>query len=1459
MSVPAAGRARNPRRRPLPRPGALPRLICLMTLPKRRRLPLLPGLLFALSFLLSAAVSHAASLRVVASDPQGVTLELALGVWTTGTPAADGRVRILGMEGAYELSETGRPRLPAWRATLAVPPGARPTAHVVASEGELTRQNVRVAIAGRNVMRPSSDPRFGEVPAIEPAAAIHDGVWPDSPVRLSAPFPFRGRRLAGLEVRPFRADDEQGSVTAPLKLRVRVDWNLAAGAAARVPVAGAADRHVDASLASAVINWDQGAAWREPPAPLTDARRTLFDRARGAAPGAALAFDETQPEVRVKLDETALWRLPFDELSAKGYPDNVAVSEVSVHRHEFLEGALPPYGTIELPSEVEDGNANGVFDSGDAVWVYARTWAERSGATQSRRYWGDAEVVYVTRKPGGALRLPQRAGWNNVAGLTPLTSFPSKRHYEKDLSPILSSVETPADTNLALYQWTSFALYYNRPDTLRVDATGIDTTQSVDVSVRWVGRNRDNHFISAAFRNGTSLVTPFADSVYWFGKTALTVNRTLPGRTFSDGSNNFLRQWGKSGFGPPDPSTNFIAIAGLDWYEITYGRFFRAAKDYLRFNSASASGDLQIQVSGFSGDSIRVWDVTDPDAPVSVLVDRAHITSGPGGLAVEFQDVAAPGVRREYVAATWQGNPDPAFGPRTPASGSFSTVTRRDVWNHLSGDYLVVVPEAFESALAPLETHRATQGLSVVHAPVEAVYDEFDGGRHSATAIRRFAKYAYQRWNARFLLLAGDGTLDPNRAVANSGVDWVPVLPTLGPVGTSDGFEIVPSDNLYAFISGNNDPIENPDTSPVLPELMVGRLTVNSLAEANTQVQKILAYENVQPGEDWRKNLLLLSDDAFSGETTFGGNNTTSGYCHRDYEEEFVRINNRVRTAVESDTGVTGMQVQSFNLIDYLPDEDIVIDPLTNEPCRVDRSVTASHTHNRVTPLLLGLINSGVLWWNYQGHANEYVLTHEDLYVNSTGSSDDALRLVNAGKPFIFTAFSCHANMFARPGVQTSSLGPSIGEDMMALPNGRGAVASWASVCFEVVPRADDHVNNSLARMMFVHTPHDEFLGADDRGARFVLGEVVLATLADYLPIRANYAPERGLAVTYTLLGDPATRVSIGQPINTILANGSPVPASGPLRLHTPGNGLQLDATFVSTARLDSLGLYKNTGAGDVPVPATDYALTPAFPDTAAATAVFGGRRFRLVYDTQLEARSTDYTFVVRDRDGLVRRTLVSLPLDAVLRVSNNPISDRDEVAPGAALSLLVLSPRPIADPVSEITLSLNGENVAFTAAPAPGDASNREWILTWSHDNYPIDDYTLVMSVTNGGTVLRTFRVTAASSQLGLRDLIPFPNPFDNDGTRFSFLLLGGEPADIRIHVFTQAGRSIYSGTTRDLAPGYHQLAWDGRDAEGDEIANGVYFYRVVARSASGASTQQFGRLVKLRKPRRVEEPVIP
>ena len=81
---------------------------------------------------------------------------------------------------------------------------------------------------------------------------------------------------------------------------------------------------------------------------------------------------------------------------------------------------------------------------------------------------------------------------------------------------------------------------------------------------------------------------------------------------------------------------------------------------------------------------------------------------------------------------------------------------------------------------------------------------------------------------------------------------------------------------------------------------------------------------------------------------------------------------------------------------------------------------------------------------------------------------------------------------------------------------------------------------------------------------------------------------------------------------------------------------------------------------------------------------------------------------------------------------------------------------------------------------------------------------------------------------------LYNYPNPFSSD-TYFTFKLTQ-IPDQLKIRIFTVAGRLIKQFTLNpyNLNYGFNRIYWDGRDQDGDLVANGVYLYKVVM-SANG------------------------
>lgn len=107
-------------------------------------------------------------------------------------------------------------------------------------------------------------------------------------------------------------------------------------------------------------------------------------------------------------------------------------------------------------------------------------------------------------------------------------------------------------------------------------------------------------------------------------------------------------------------------------------------------------------------------------------------------------------------------------------------------------------------------------------------------------------------------------------------------------------------------------------------------------------------------------------------------------------------------------------------------------------------------------------------------------------------------------------------------------------------------------------------------------------------------------------------------------------------------------------------------------------------------------------------------------------------------------------------------------------------------------------------------------------------------------------------SPKLNLIDYGNFPNPF-TDQTRFAYELTENVD-EFSLDIYTVDGRRIrhltQESTLTDLDPragAYHEILWDGRDKNGDFVANGVYFYQLKITKDKTTIKRQ-GKLAKAR-----------
>lgn len=157
---------------------------------------------------------------------------------------------------------------------------------------------------------------------------------------------------------------------------------------------------------------------------------------------------------------------------------------------------------------------------------------------------------------------------------------------------------------------------------------------------------------------------------------------------------------------------------------------------------------------------------------------------------------------------------------------------------------------------------------------------------------------------------------------------------------------------------------------------------------------------------------------------------------------------------------------------------------------------------------------------------------------------------------------------------------------------------------------------------------------------------------------------------------------------------------------------------------------------------------------------------------------------------------------------------------------------------------------LVFTPAnPAELPAKNDAW-LEWRPVFEQDGDYRLLVNgrdaAGNASAALDysvAFKVINKSS---ISNILNYPNPFSTS-TCFVYTMTGAEtPAHFKIQILTVSGRVVREITEQEfggLQTGTHRsnFCWDGKDEYGDQLANGVYLYRIVAKKADGSDFDLF------------------
>lgn len=560
------------------------------------------------------------------------------------------------------------------------------------------------------------------------------------------------------------------------------------------------------------------------PLPFLVAAALLALLITGAA--AAPSHTPTLPHYRIPITADGLYRLSYETLAAAGVPVTGTPPSAFHLLWRGQEVALQEIDTADT-----------TFDPGDGLLFYAEKF---HGSVQDEKY-TDENVYWLTVDPAApGLRMDTRSVAPDGTG-EPLAWYTATVRAEENLVYWGRWSDAPGTSTTWFWERVTTAgspVTRTYPLTLTAPVP-LPYTATLLLEVAGRSYNDDvspDHHLRLAV-NGTT-----AGEVAWDGQVGAVFTLPVTSTALVSGVNQVQVA----------VLTGLSAIQDIyvDRVEVAFRRALAAEEDRLAW-TLPLSGSAAMTLTGLSTGTVHLYDVTHPLTPTRLVSATAFLSGTTYALAL--RDAAPAGTAYLAVAESAVAEAPTPTIYHPPADLLTPTV---------GADEIIVAPSEFITAVQPLADLRSAQGLRVRVVDVEDVYALFNGGVFHPEAIRAFVAHAYAHWPGpppAYLLLVGDGHFNfKGHNPAAYGVPppvWIP--PYLAFADPWQGE--VPVDSTYGDVDGDG-----------MPEVMVGRIPAGSVAEVETAVDKILAYE-ADPAPPWRDRFLFVADNVPDDAGDFQG------------------------------------------------------------------------------------------------------------------------------------------------------------------------------------------------------------------------------------------------------------------------------------------------------------------------------------------------------------------------------------------------------------------------------------------------------------------------------------------------------------------------------------------------------------------------------------------------------------
>jgi hypothetical protein len=533
---------------------------------------------------------------------------------------------------------------------------------------------------------------------------------------------------------------------------------------------------------------------------------------------AAVATAALAAPVRLRIGVVAdgIYRLTPADFTAAG------LDPVAVDPRTFALSSLGDPTALRVTGETD-----GRFDDGDFIEFFGQRFR---GPEMDQKY-TDERVYWLDVGGPAGLRIPD-VDATPAYTLTPPADFPETIHAEN-----------------SLFWWTLHTLTLDTQDTwfwgrLQPVGAGAAVTQTFPYTVPHPAAGFTatlrleeiaRAWNSAIFPDHRTMISlggrSLADET-WDGKVRRVFTATVPPDLLASGLNTVV----VAAANQPGLTTDDVYV---NYWEVDYRRQFRAWEGRLDF-PAEQAGAQEYLIGGWMSAATAVWDVSDPARPRRLT--GAAATAEGQGFQVRFRAETAADARFWLQEESQIGRPAgvrlrPPTGLRAPAEGT---------------DAVIVTPAEFLPAATRLADWHRAHGRRPLIADVQDVYDEFNDGIYHPKAVQAMLSWAAAHWPApapAYLTLVGDGHWNFkgfNPAVYPALPN--PIPPYLAWVDPWQGE--VPADARYGDLDGDG-----------VPDVAVGRLAVNTLAEAQTVVDKLIGYDEMLRRQPWQHRALFVADN----------------------------------------------------------------------------------------------------------------------------------------------------------------------------------------------------------------------------------------------------------------------------------------------------------------------------------------------------------------------------------------------------------------------------------------------------------------------------------------------------------------------------------------------------------------------------------------------------------------------